>query len=85
MKNITIITDMDSLVKYRDHAVKQAQIELINDHIRPFSATKARKLIKQLNAEQEVVVSRKKRSPQELTVKVVRGSVSEEEVQFLVR
>ena len=87
MKDTLVMITIADLSDYVDDAVKQASIELINDHIRPHSASKAKRLIQKLN-EVEATPRRKSSTPRELTMRVVKATPqfdAEDVVQYLVR
>lgn len=73
----TVVMTMDTLVELLD----RAQIRVVNDHIKPFDARKATRIIASIKSGNPVAKAtcRTKRSTssRELKVEVVRGRVEE--------
>ncbi len=86
MRNIQVITTVHELTGYVEHVKLKAQIELINDHIRPYNADKARRLISSLKKKCCGPV-RKFSAPREFDLKVVPCTSEDfsELTQYLVR
>jgi len=86
MENTTVVMSMKDFVAYVEYREQQAQLEIINNHIKPYNAAKAKSLINKLRG---VVTgtSRKKASPKEIVVK--RHNVSDKDYselkQYIVR
>lgn len=86
MENTTVVMSMKDFVAYVEYREQKAQLELINDHIKPFNAKKASALINKIKGACSGR-SRRKAEPRELVVK--RHNVSKEDFsdieQYIVR
>ncbi len=83
MKDTLVVVTLDALNDYIQHRENQAQIDVINDHIKPYSANKARSLINAIKRGRNTVPRRKGSAPRELRLRVVRGRVQEGEFENL--
>ena len=87
MKDTVVVTTLSEFDEYLQHREDLAQIEVINNHIRPFNANKARSLINAIK--RNCQPRRKGSTPREIKLRVVRGRVAEEDFsdlsQFIAR
>ena len=87
MKDTLVMITVGDLAEYVSQREQEAKLEIVNDHIRPFSANKARKVISLIKKRKNEPV-RKSSSPRELTVRVVKSTKdfdTNEITQYLVR
>ena len=90
MENTLVLADFSDLRDFIQYTKDQAQIEIINDHIKPYSANKARSLIAAIKRGCNTVPRRKKgNAPREFKIRVVQGNVADGEFadleQLMVR
>ena len=81
MKNTLVLVTLEELDDYVQHREDLAQIDVINDHIKPFSANKARSLIAAIKRKAQP--RRKGDTPREIKLRVVHGRVEEGEFENL--
>ena len=93
MKNTTVVMTLSDLADFVTFREKQAQLELVEDHIAPYNANKARSLVKKIKSRGLKPLNgntRKRKvntAPRELVVKVLRGREEDfsDIQQYLVR
>ena len=89
MKDTLVVVSLSDLNNYVQHREDLAQIDLINDHIKPYSANKARSLIAAIKRGCSTIPRRKGSSPREIKLRVIQGHVADGEFadleQLMVR
>ena len=88
MKDCTVVMTLKDLVGYRNHVRLKAKLQVINDHVKPYNAKKAARLIAQAKKECCIPTTKKKKNqgPREfeLTTRHVPEAEFADITQYLV-